>query len=126
MEAKRPVLMLIARARDVRRRYPSPRSGEWSATVTDDQRDQEHRGEIADTSDDLLEQLTILKALEVEKRDDPMSSPRFHELATEITEVSREIFSLARHEERAGDALSEPQGVSIEEEEHPGAVADAP
>ena len=83
----------------------------------DDGPDDRHRAEIADTSDELLEDLGRLKALEVEKREDVMSSGRFHELASEITDVSRKIFSLARHEEREGDALSETQTVSIEEEE---------
>jgi hypothetical protein len=84
--------------------------------VTDAQRDDEQRDEIAGTSEQLLERLETLKALEAQKRQDPMSSPPFHELATDITQVSREIFSLALHEERAGDALSQTQASSIEQE----------
>src|SRR3954454_17025891 len=79
-----------------------PGSGTWSANVTDTSKDAQRRDEVADTSDRLMERLTTLKATEAEKRQDAMSTPRFHELAEEVTQISRDIFSLALDEERVG------------------------
>jgi len=84
--------------------------------VTDTSKDDKRRHEVADNSDRLMERLTTLKALEAEKRQDPMSTPHFHELAEEVTQISRDIFSLALDQERAGDDLSESQETSINDE----------
>jgi len=84
--------------------------------VTDTSKDDKRRHEVADTSDRLMERLTTLKAIEAEKRQDPMSTPHFHELAEEVTQISRDIFSLALNEERTGDDLSQSQATTINEE----------
>lgn len=84
--------------------------------MTDTSKDDKRRDEVADVSDRLMERLTTLKSLEAEKRQDPMSTPRFHELAEEVTQVSRDIFSLALDEERVGDQLTETQDTTINEE----------
>jgi len=101
-----------------------PISGGRSVTVTDGNKDDEQRDRIADTSDELMERLTILKALESQKRRDPMSTPRFHELANEVTEVSRDIFSLALREEHEGNDLGEPSPSTIDSESQESTIHD--
>src|SRR3954465_11531822 len=96
---------------------PCPRAeNRGSVTVTDTSKDDKRRHEVADTSDRLMERLTTLKAIEAEKAQDPMSTPHFHELAEEVTQISRDIFSLALNEERTGDDLSQSQATPINEE----------
>jgi hypothetical protein len=59
---------------------------------------------LASDSDRLLETLGEVRKLEVEKRQEEISTPRFHELAEEITEKSNEVFRSAYREEADGDA----------------------
>jgi hypothetical protein len=58
-------------------------------------------------SDRLLKKVRELGELEMEKRTEQISSPRFHELAKDVTRKSREIMYRAVEEERVGDE-SEP------------------
>ena len=78
--------------------------------------DEATRDAITDDSVELIEKLDELKTLELQKRRETMSSAPFHALATRITRTSRDIFGLAHREERDGDALSETQHTSIDEE----------
>jgi hypothetical protein len=84
--------------------------------MTEGERDEQIRDHIADRSDELVERLGELKALEVEKRGEVMSSEPFHALARDISAKSRAIFEVAVDEERSGDALSETQATTIDEE----------
>ena len=63
------------------------------------------REELNDDSRDLLKALDRLKATESDKRQEPISSPRFHELAEDIVQQSRDIFSRAYREDRLGDDI---------------------
>ena len=63
----------------------------------------EKKRALADTSNRLLEALRHLRDTEQRKRQLPISSPGFDELAAEVERTSREIFRLARHQDRLGD-----------------------
>jgi hypothetical protein len=63
------------------------------------------RDELNDDSQDLLKALERLKATESDKRQEPISSPRFHDLAEDIVQQSRDIFSRAYREDRLGDDI---------------------
>ena len=65
--------------------------------------------ELAKSSDELLADLERLKRLELEKRQQPISSKAFHELAEQVTETSEEIMHGVRHQERIGEEV-EPGG----------------
>ncbi len=54
-------------------------------------------------SDRLLRKVRELGELEMEKRTEQISSPRFHELARDVTRKSREIMYRAVEEESVGD-----------------------
>ena len=72
---------------------------------------------VRDDSDDLLEKLNRLKALESRKRHLEVSTPDFHDAADAVADVSSEIFSLARDEQAAGDRIERRQGVATEDVE---------
>jgi hypothetical protein len=74
----------------------------------------DEKEELAKTSDEFLEDLHRLRDLEVEKRKEPISSDRFHELAEEVTETSRGIMNTVLKQERLGDE-AEPGEASIED-----------
>ena len=63
----------------------------------------EQKRELTERSNRLLEALRHLRDTEKRKRDEPISSPRFHELADDADRTSRRIFTLARDQERIGD-----------------------
>ena len=63
----------------------------------------EKKRALADTSNKLLAALRHLRDTEQRKRQLPISSPAFDELADEVERASREIFSLARNQDRPGD-----------------------
>jgi len=77
--------------------------------------DDQQRRRVRTTSDALLDDVARLRELEQEKRRVDFSTPRFHELASEITNRSRDIFRRASEEEAEGDALSGPHDATIEE-----------
>lgn len=54
-------------------------------------------------SDELLADLTEVRELEEQKRQEPISTERFHELAEDITGKSHEIFRKAYREEEDGN-----------------------
>jgi len=68
---------------------------------------------LEDDSDQLLAAVDDLRRLELEKREAPISSKRFHERATEIEHRSRLIFGLAHEEELLGQSFDETQDDSI-------------
>jgi len=63
----------------------------------------DEKRDLTNRSNKLLEALRHLRATEKQKRDEPISSPRFHELADDAEKTSRRIFSIARQQERLGD-----------------------
>jgi hypothetical protein len=76
--------------------------------VTDD------HDELARDSDSLLGKVADLRRLEIEKRRQPVSSPRFHQLAEAVTAKAREIMYGAEAEERDGNR-TERSSTSIDE-----------
>jgi hypothetical protein len=60
---------------------------------------------LAGRSNKLLEALRHLKATEERKRGVPISTPTFHELANDVNATSREIFRIAREQDRIGDDI---------------------
>jgi hypothetical protein len=58
--------------------------------------------ELLETSDELLDELGELKQVEEQKRREPISTPRFHELADRAVELSRRIFDTAREQDQTG------------------------
>ena len=70
--------------------------------------------ELADRSDELLNELRYLKTTEELKRQQPISSPPFHALADEVEASSRRIFTIAQQQDALGEAS--PTGeVTIED-----------
>jgi hypothetical protein len=63
----------------------------------------EEKRELAGQSNKLLDALRHLKAVEERKREVPISTPSFHELANDVNATSREIFRIARTQDRLGD-----------------------
>lgn len=63
---------------------------------------------LADRSNMMLDALQRLRNTEERKRQVPISTPTFHELANEVNETSREIFRIAHEQDRLGD--ESPQG----------------
>ncbi|HEV7810553.1 MAG TPA: hypothetical protein VGO64_08135 [Candidatus Limnocylindrales bacterium] len=59
--------------------------------------------ELPHESDRLLRKVRELGELEMEKRTEQISSPRFHELARDVTQKSREIMYRAVEEEQVGN-----------------------
>jgi hypothetical protein len=59
--------------------------------------------DVTKRSDRLLEQVRELGELEIEKRSEPISSPRFHELARQVSAKAREIRGDASDQERVGN-----------------------
>jgi hypothetical protein len=68
----------------------------------------ERRRAITNVSNRLLAAIRRMRDTEQRKRREPISSPRFHELATEVERTSEEVFRLAHREERLGDEM--PRG----------------
>jgi Ni,Fe-hydrogenase I large subunit len=79
------------------------------ALVSDPNEDVRH------DSDELLDAVAALRRLEEEKRRSPISSPRFHELAEEVTAKARAIMYGAQDEERVGNRTKRTS-VSIDDE----------
>jgi hypothetical protein len=83
----------------------------------------EQRRALTSLSNRLLEALRRMRDTERRKREEPISSPKFHELATEVERTSQEVFRLARHEERVGDEA--PRGdTTIEDTDRTGKSPD--
>jgi hypothetical protein len=70
--------------------------------------------ELLETSDELLDELGELKQVEEQKRHEPVSTPRFHELANRAVELSRRIFNTAREQDETGREI-EPGSPPIDE-----------
>jgi hypothetical protein len=51
----------------------------------------------------ILDAVADLRALETEKRKQPISTPAFHRLAEDVTAKSQEVFSIARNSEDEAD-----------------------
>jgi hypothetical protein len=64
--------------------------------------------QLTDRSNRLLDALRDMREVEKRKRAEPISSPKFHALADEVDKASRDVFRLARDEERLGDEI--PRG----------------
>lgn len=70
--------------------------------------------ELASDADSLLGKIADLRRLETEKRRQPVSSARFHELAEAVTAKAREIMYGAQVEELAANRL-ERSPTSVDE-----------
>jgi hypothetical protein len=66
-------------------------------------KDMDEKRALTNRSNHLLEALRQLRTTEKRKRDEPISTPKFHQLADDVEEISRRIFSIARQEEQLGD-----------------------
>src|SRR3954453_24226362 len=82
---------------------------------------------LADESDGFLQRLRDLGELELAKRDEPISSPKFHRLAEEVSAKSREIPRKAAVQEQTGnetqrgdDSIEEIKDERSEERDRPG------
>jgi hypothetical protein len=58
--------------------------------------------ELDRTSRELIEALDDVKVLESEKRHEPRSTERFHDLADRIADRSKDVYELARQEVVSG------------------------
>lgn len=65
----------------------------------------EEKRALAGRSNKLLDALRHLKETEERKRHVPISTPTFHELANDVNATSREIFRIARDQDRIGDEI---------------------
>ncbi len=65
----------------------------------------EEKRELTGRSNELLDALHHLKAAESQKRQEPISTPAFHELQDEVDVTSREIFRMAREQGRLADEI---------------------
>ena len=65
----------------------------------------EEKRELAGQSNKLLKALRHLKDTEERKREVPISTPTFHELANDVNATSREIFRIARDQDHLGDEI---------------------
>ena len=63
------------------------------------------KDQLRDVSDRLLREMEELKALEREKRGEPISSPQFKRLARVIEIKSRDIWELAADERAFGEQI---------------------
>jgi len=59
--------------------------------------------ELTDRSAQILGAIDDLHQMETEKRSQPISTPRFHRMAEDITRKSREVFRIAIDQEEIGD-----------------------
>jgi hypothetical protein len=75
---------------------------------------QDEKRELAKSSDELLDDLRTLRRLEGEKREEAISSDRFHALADEVTSTSRRIMKTVLKQDELGDA-AESGDVSIDD-----------
>jgi hypothetical protein len=67
--------------------------------------DSQANEQLVETSDELLDELKELKQIEEQKRREPVSTRRFHELANRALEISRRIFDTARQQDQLGDDI---------------------
>lgn len=73
--------------------------------------------ELRDTSDDLMASLNELKDLEAQKREQDISTPRFHRLADVVEEQARKVFDIASTETAIGEKTGPTTDHSIDEVE---------
>lgn len=82
--------------------------------MTTDEEPAAVRRVLTDKSNQILQAVGELHAMEEQKRTEQISSPPFHELAREIREKSREIFRIASAQEDLGDQ-ADRNGESIDD-----------
>ena len=68
------------------------------------------KDELARSSNEMLEMVSELKELERRKREEPISSPAFHELAEQVTDKTRDIMRSVIKQEDLGNQT--PRGDS--------------
>jgi hypothetical protein len=93
-------------------------SPEDTTTATEEDRearDDQIKVALENDSDQLLAAVDEIRTLESRKRQVQMSSPEFHRAAEDIERKARAVFGIARAQREVGDALSEPQGESIDD-----------
>ena len=72
------------------------------------------KDELARSSNEMLEMVSELKDLERRKREQPISSPAFHELAEQVTDKTRDIMRSVIKQEDLGNQ-TERGSVSIDD-----------
>ena len=72
------------------------------------------KDELARSSNEMLDMVNELKALERRKREEPISSPAFHELAEQVTNKTRDIMRSVIRQEDLGNQ-TERSSASIED-----------
>ena len=72
------------------------------------------KDELARSSNEMLDMVNELKALERRKREEPISSPAFHELAEQVTNKTRDIMRSVIRQEDLGNR-TERTSTSIED-----------
>ena len=77
--------------------------------------------ELARDSERLLGQVEDLHRLESQKRQEPISSPRFHELADAVVAKAREIMYRANRAESTGNGPSRTS-TTVKDQASPGAT----
>jgi hypothetical protein len=60
---------------------------------------------FADLSDKLIREADAVRNLEREKRQTPISTPEYHDLADQVEARSRRVFSIAAEQESVGDSV---------------------
>jgi hypothetical protein len=63
------------------------------------------KGVLTERSNKILGAIDELRRLEEQKRQEPISTPDFHELAKEIEEKSRQVFRIAADQRKLGEAI---------------------
>jgi hypothetical protein len=77
------------------------RTGEEARVADQDQ----SKESLADLSDKLIREADAVRSLEREKRQTPISTPEYHDLADQVERRSRRIFSIAAEQETLGDEI---------------------
>jgi hypothetical protein len=93
-------------------RETNPGDGDARLTPADQQRS---KAWLEEDSDALLAAVDDLRRLELEKREEPISSDGFHTRAIEIEHRSRLIFGLAHEQEQVGQTFGGTQDESIDD-----------
>jgi hypothetical protein len=100
-----------------RRENPPPGSAaEDPDAETADAGDEPVQNALVEESDRLMSAVDEIKRLESEKRRLPMSTPEFHEAASRIERIARQVFGIARAQREVGEALQSQHDESIDDE----------
>ena len=106
------------RPRSARSEYRSGGSASaerWDGE-TADASDEPLQDALVEESDRLMSAVDEIKRLESEKRRLAMSTPEFHQAASRIERMARQVFGIAKAQREVGEALQSQHDESIEDE----------